>query len=228
MPPDNFQRESKVSCLPLSKNLTHQQTTCSRILKTAAVCFSASWQLWWPCVRAILSHKLVNYIYNNFERVEMKLSKEEKPWRNVDNRHQFICWEFSVWPWCDFLFKLYKNLSIICKCVWIWASSCRRKAIGESEDLQLYLLLQPSHWFLKCFSPAEKVKTKLIVNCEFHLSESTWPWPWGMGMASKSSTCSADESAAAAVRQRIRLKIGCKRIKTKKRAKGDNAQDTAA
>ena len=138
-----------------------------------------------------------------------------------------ICWEFSVWPWCDFPLKLFKNPSIICKCVWIWASSCRRKATGESGDLQLNPRLQPSHWFLKCFSPAEKVKTKLILDCEFHLSESFWPWPWGMGMASKSSTCSADESAAAAVRQQIRLEICCKRIKTK-RAKGDNAQDTAA
>ena len=185
MPTDTFQREIKVSCLSLSNNLTHQQTTCSRIPKNAAVCFSASRQIWWPRVRAILSHRLVNYIYNNFERVEMMLSKEQKPWRNVDSRHQFICWEFSVWPWYDFLQKLYKNLSIICICVWIWASSCRRKAIGESGDLQYNPLLQPSHWFLKWFSPAENFKTKLIVDCEFHLSESFWPWPWGMGMASK-------------------------------------------
>ena len=41
-------------------------------------------------MRAILSHRLVNYIYNNFERVEMKLSNEQKPWRNVDDRHQFM------------------------------------------------------------------------------------------------------------------------------------------
>ena len=55
----------------------------------------------------------------------------------------------------------------------------------------------------------------------FDHDHEEWGWPL------KSSTCSADESAAAAVRQQIRLKICCKRIKTK-RAKGDNAQDTAA
>ena len=189
MPTDTFQREIKVSCLSLSKNLTHQQTTCSRIPKNAAVCFSASRQIWWHRVRAILSHRLVNYIYNNFERAEMKLSKEQTPWRKFDSRHQFICWEFSVWPWYDFLQKLYKNFSIICICVWIWASSCRRKATGESGDLQLNPLLQPSHWFYNAFPPLKRLKQSWLWIVNFisrkaldHDHEE-WGWPLKAALA---------------------------------------------